>query len=108
MVLSLTGERRQRYRRVVIDIKDAVAGYTVGNIIISVLATVATWIVLSLLGVPYSLALGFLVGFFDLIPLVGATIGAIVVGMSTLPVDFPTPRSYGSHSSSSGSASRIM
>jgi predicted PurR-regulated permease PerM len=90
MVLSLTGERRQRYRRVVIDIKDAVAGYTLGNIIISVLATIATWIVLSLLGVPYSLALGFLVGFFDLIPLVGATIGAIVVGIATLPVDFPT------------------
>jgi len=90
MVLSLTGERRQRYRRVVIDIKDAVAGYTLGNIIISVLATVATWIVLSLLGVPYALALGFLVGFFDLVPLVGATIGAIVVGMATLPVDFPT------------------
>ena len=42
----------QRYRQVVIDIKDAVAGYTLGNIIISVLATAATWIVLSILGVP--------------------------------------------------------
>jgi predicted PurR-regulated permease PerM len=90
MALSLAGDRRQRYRQVVIDIKDAVAGYTLGNIIISVLATVATWIVLSLLGVPYSLALGFVVGFFDLIPLIGATLGAIVVGIATLPVSFPT------------------
>jgi predicted PurR-regulated permease PerM len=90
MGLDLTGERRQRYRRVVVEIKDAVAGYTLGNIIISVLATVATWIVLSLLGVPYSLALGFLVGFFDLIPLIGATLGAIVVAIATVPVDFPT------------------
>ena len=30
-----------------------------------------------------------MVGFFDLIPLIGATIGAIVVALATLPVDFP-------------------
>ena len=65
------------------------AGYTLGNIAISALATAATWIVLSILGVPYALALGFVVGFFDLVPLIGATIGAIVVALATLPVDFP-------------------
>ena len=53
-----------------------------GNIVISVLATIATWIVLTILGVPYALSLGFLVGFFDLIPLVGATLGAIFVALS--------------------------
>ena len=88
--LSLTGERQERYRRVIIDIKDAVAGYTLGNITISVLATVATWIVLSILGVPYALALGLVVGFFDFIPLIGATLGAIVVALATVPVSFPT------------------
>ena len=39
---------------------------------------------------PYALSLGIVVGFFDLIPLVGATIGAIVVVLATLTVDFPT------------------
>jgi predicted PurR-regulated permease PerM len=90
MGLALTGERQQRYRRVLTEIKDAVAGYTLGNVIISALATVATWTVLSILGVPYALALGFVVGFFDLIPLVGATLGAIVVALATVPVSFPT------------------
>ena len=90
MGLSLTGAREQRYRRMVIDIKNAVANYTLGNIVISVLATVATWVVLSILGVPYALSLGFVVGFFDLIPLVGATLGAIVVAFATSTVDFPT------------------
>ena len=90
MGLALTGRRQQRYRQVLIDIKDAVAGYTLGNIMISVLATMATWIVLSILGVPYALALGLVVGFFDLIPLVGATLGAIVVALATVPVSFPT------------------
>jgi predicted PurR-regulated permease PerM len=90
MGLSLTGAREQRYRRLIIDINKAVAGYMLGNVIISVLATVATWIVLSILGVPYALSLGFVVGFFDLIPLVGATLGAIVLSFATLTVSFPT------------------
>jgi predicted PurR-regulated permease PerM len=90
MGLSLTGDRSERYRRMIIDINSAVAQYVLGNITISVLATIATWIVLSILGVPYALALGFVVGFFDLLPLVGATLGAIVVALATLTVDFPT------------------
>src|SRR5271155_4262644 len=90
MGLSLTGEREERYRRLIIEIKRAVAGFTLGNISISLLATLATWIVLSLLGVPYALSLGLVVGFFDLIPLVGATLGAIVVAVATITVNFPT------------------
>jgi predicted PurR-regulated permease PerM len=88
--LSLTGARQERYRRMIVDINGAVANYMLGNVAISVLATLATWIVLSILGVPYALSLGFVVGFFDLIPLVGATLGAIVVAVATLTVDFPT------------------
>jgi predicted PurR-regulated permease PerM len=90
MGLSLLGPREQRYRELIIDINRAVASYMFGNVIISLLATVATWIVLSILGVPYALSLGFIVGFFDLIPLVGATLGAIVVAFATVTVSFPT------------------
>jgi predicted PurR-regulated permease PerM len=89
MGLSLTGAREERYRRMIREINAAVANYMLGNIAISVLATVATWIVLSILGVPYALALGFVVGFFDLIPLVGATLGAIVVALATVTTNFP-------------------
>jgi len=90
MGLSLTGARQQRYRRLLIEINRAVAKYVLGNMVISALATLATWLVLSILGVPYSLSLGLVVGFFDLIPLVGATLGAAVVAITTLAVDFPT------------------
>ena len=88
--LCLTGQRERRYRQLIIDVNKAVADYVLGNIVISVLATIATWVVLTILGVPYALALGFLVGFFDLLPLVGATLGAIVVAVATVPVNFPT------------------
>ena len=87
---TMTGPSQRRYRQLIVDVNRAVADYVLGNIVISVLATIATWIVLSILGVPYALALGFLVGFFDLLPLVGATLGAIVVAVATVPVNFPT------------------
>jgi predicted PurR-regulated permease PerM len=90
MGLSLTGRHEARARTLVIDINQAVARYMLGNIAISLLATVATWLVLTILGVPYALSLAIVVGFFDLIPLVGATLGAIVVALATLTVDFPT------------------
>jgi predicted PurR-regulated permease PerM len=88
--LTLTGRRQERYRQLIIDVNKAVSDYVLGNIVISVLATIATWIVLMILGVPYALSLGLLVGFFDLIPLVGATLGAIFVALATVTVDFPT------------------
>jgi predicted PurR-regulated permease PerM len=88
--LRLTGPREARYRRLVADVNHAVATYMLGNVAISLLATTATWLVLTILGVPYALSLGIVVGFFDLIPMVGATIGAIIVGLATATVDFPT------------------
>ncbi len=90
MALLLAGSRRERIRGVIVDINRAVAGYVFGNVAISALASLATWAVLTLLGVPYALSLGLIVGFFDLIPLVGATVGAIVVAFATLTVSFPT------------------
>jgi predicted PurR-regulated permease PerM len=90
MALRLSGPREERYRKLVRDINDAVAKYMLGNVAISVVATIATWLVLTILGVPYALSLGVVVGFFDLIPMIGATLGAIVVALATATVDFPT------------------
>jgi predicted PurR-regulated permease PerM len=43
-----------------------------------------------ILGVPFREPLAVLIGLFDLIPLVGATIAAVLVGIVTVFVDFPT------------------
>jgi predicted PurR-regulated permease PerM len=45
--------------------------------VISVIAGLVTWIFLIIVGVPFAGVLGLWVGFADLLPLVGATIGAI-------------------------------
>lgn len=57
----------------------AVFGYVSGNLAISFIAGVTTFILLVLLGMPYPAALALLVAVLDLIPLIGATLGAAVV-----------------------------
>jgi len=54
------------------------------------IAGLAAFIVLSILGVPFAAALAIIVFFADLIPLVGATLGAVLVAIVTLFTDFPT------------------
>ena len=46
---------------------------------------------LEILGVPFAAPLALIIFFLDLIPLVGATIGAVLVGVVTVFQDFPTP-----------------
>jgi predicted PurR-regulated permease PerM len=76
--LNLVPEaRRERVRRVSSDAARAVSGYVFGNVLISVIAGVAAYIMLTIMGVPYAGVLGLFVAFADLIPLVGATLGAL-------------------------------
>jgi len=63
------------------DVYGIINGYVVGNFMISGIFGVASAVVLWLCGSPYFLILGLLVGLIDLIPLVGATIGAVLVGI---------------------------
>jgi predicted PurR-regulated permease PerM len=55
-----------------------------------VIAGIATYIVLTILGVPFSGPLAVLAGLMSLIPMVGATIAAVIIGVVTLFEDFPT------------------
>jgi predicted PurR-regulated permease PerM len=83
-------ERARRMRKIADDISDAIAGYVLGNFVISVLAGLVTYVTLRILGVPFAVPLAILFGFFDLIPLVGATLGGILVGIVVaFAADFP-------------------
>jgi predicted PurR-regulated permease PerM len=82
--------RARRFRKIAGDISDAISGYVFGNFVISVLAGLVTYVTLRILGVPFALPLAILFGFFDLIPLVGATLGGILVGIVVaFAADFP-------------------
>jgi predicted PurR-regulated permease PerM len=70
-----------RWRQVGRDIYRTVGGYVTGNLLISVIAGGLTTIVLLIMGVPFAIALGLIVAILDLIPLAGATIAAILIGV---------------------------
>lgn len=71
--------RRPRTQAISEEILAGIGGYVAGNVLISVIAGVLTWLFLSIADVPYALALALIVALTDLIPLVGATIGAVAV-----------------------------
>ncbi|WP_329252987.1 AI-2E family transporter [Actinoallomurus sp. NBC_01490] len=71
--------RRARVALLGDEILARIGGYVAGNLLISLIAGVTTYIFLLIVGVPYALALALLVAITDLIPLVGATIGAVFV-----------------------------
>ncbi|GAA3276935.1 AI-2E family transporter [Dactylosporangium vinaceum] len=77
--LALFPERRaERIRRVGADCARSVTGYITGNLLISVICGLATYAVLFFTGVPYAGLIAAFVAIADLIPLVGATLGAVV------------------------------
>jgi predicted PurR-regulated permease PerM len=71
-------ERRPRARQVVDLVVDKVGGYMIGNIIISIIAGVASYVAFTVLGVRFAVPLAFLVAVCDLIPMIGATLGAVI------------------------------
>jgi predicted PurR-regulated permease PerM len=77
-VLSLFPERRaERFRTVGGDAARAVTGYMAGNLLISLIAGLAIYVWLRALFIPFALVLALWVAFADMLPLVGATVGAI-------------------------------
>jgi predicted PurR-regulated permease PerM len=69
--------RRDLARQIGRDAASAISGYMIGNLLISVVAGTAAFLMFLILGVPNAAALGGWIAFTDLIPLVGATIGAV-------------------------------
>ena len=83
-------EHRDRIRVALDHMSRAVGSYVGGALAQATLAAITAYIVLIILGVPFSAALAIIVFFADLIPLVGATLGAVIVGIVTVFADFPT------------------
>jgi predicted PurR-regulated permease PerM len=89
LIRSRPPEQRERLRRSLDNIGSAVSGYVAGALAIAFIAGTATFIVLTILGVPFAGPLAVMAGFASLIPLVGATIAAVIIGVVTVFNDFP-------------------
>ena len=81
--------RRPRAILIGDEILAKVGGYVLGNFITSVIAGVGTYLWLLAFGVPYPLLLGMFVALLDLIPVIGSTVGGVVVTLVALTVSLP-------------------
>jgi predicted PurR-regulated permease PerM len=63
------------------EILTKVGAYMVGALSIAVVAGLSTWVFGMIVGLAYPFALAVVVAVFDLIPQIGATLGAIVVSL---------------------------
>jgi predicted PurR-regulated permease PerM len=82
-------ERARAWNRMFDRIGAAVGNYVLGALVQATIAGVSAYIVLLAIGAPSPAALAVVVFLLDLIPLIGATIGAVVVGLVTLFGDLP-------------------
>lgn len=71
--------RRARVGLLADDILERVGGYVAGALTIAACAGVSSFVVLLATGMPYPVALALVVMLTDLVPVIGATIGAVVV-----------------------------
>lgn len=71
-------KHRPQVTEIVSVVVDKVGRYMIGNLVISAIAGIAAFVALTLMGVPFALPLALIVAIADLIPLIGATIGAVI------------------------------
>ncbi|GLY28041.1 AI-2E family transporter [Kineosporia sp. NBRC 101731] len=71
--------RRTRVRALGDEIIKRIGGYVAGQVAIATINGVCSFIMMTVIGIPYAAVLAFVVGVLGVIPLVGATLGAILV-----------------------------
>lgn len=76
--------RRPRVIGLAEEIMRRVGGYALGQVAVATINGACSWVMMQLLGVPYAIVLAVLVGILGLIPLIGATLGAVIVALVAL------------------------
>jgi predicted PurR-regulated permease PerM len=82
---------RARFGRIADVMVDKVGDYMIGNLLISLAAGLATFAVFAALGVPFAVPLAFVVAVCDPIPMIGATLGAVICVLAALLTTEPWP-----------------
>lgn len=82
-------EHAERIERTLRRIANAVGNYVGGALLQATIAGLSAFIMLTILGVPFAGPLSVVVFVFDLIPVVGATLAALLVAIVTAFVNFP-------------------
>jgi predicted PurR-regulated permease PerM len=76
---QLPPERETQARRLAEQTTAAVGGYVAGVFAVAALAGVVSFVVMTILGIPYAVPLATVMALFAIVPLVGSTIGAAII-----------------------------
>ncbi len=86
--MRIPPQRREQVRALILEVEGKIGGYFRGQIILCVIVGVVSVLAFWLIGVPYALVLGVLMGIFEAIPVIGPILGAapaIVITLATAP-----------------------
>ncbi|NYE94791.1 putative PurR-regulated permease PerM [Psychromicrobium silvestre] len=86
--------RRPRVEGLTEEITRSVGNYVIGQAAVAVLNAIFAFIVMSILGVPFSILLAFLVALLAFIPLVGGVIALVLVSLVALTASWQTAVIY--------------
>lgn len=76
--------RRPRVISLSEEIMRRVGSYAIGQVAVAAVNAFCAWIMMSIVGIPYAAVLAVAVGFLGLVPMVGATLGAVLVAAVAL------------------------
>ena len=89
MLSRMQPDTATRVGRIGTRIAGVVKAYVSVNLLLAISAGVFTWLALELLGVDLAVTMGVIVGFLDLVPLVGFTVGGFFVAIVASFHNFP-------------------
>ena len=84
---AVPASRRPRVESLAEEIMRRVGSYAIGQVLVATINACCSYLMMKLVGIPYAAVLAVTVGALGLIPMVGATLGAIVVAVVALFVD---------------------
>ncbi|MDD2578024.1 MAG: AI-2E family transporter [Candidatus Dojkabacteria bacterium] len=84
LIRIVSDEKRERVRKLVVDIERKLGSWVLGQAMISTITAVYTGIILTVLQVPFALPLAIFSGFVDVIPSLGSTLSAVAMSLVAL------------------------
>ena len=84
LIRIVSDDKRERVKKLVSDVEEKLGNWVLGQGVVSTVAMLFTWILLTALKVPFALPLAILTGFMNVIPNLGSTIAGIFMAIVAL------------------------
>ena len=81
---SVPASRRARVESLSEEIMRRVGSYAIGQVLVATTNAVCSYLMMKIVGIPYAAVLAVSVGLLGLVPMVGATLGAVLVALVAL------------------------